>query len=94
VVAMYVRALERGDGVYNATAPQPLRNAEFTKILGATLHRPALFPVPAFALATLLGEGAMLLTEGQRVLPERTLASGYSFKFPSLQAALEDLLRR
>ncbi|MBV9438456.1 MAG: DUF1731 domain-containing protein, partial [Candidatus Eremiobacteraeota bacterium] len=61
--------------------------------LARAVHRPALLPVSVFAAWLLLGEAAQIIVEGQRVLPERTLASGYRFRFPTLDAALEDLLR-
>jgi uncharacterized protein (TIGR01777 family) len=91
-VGVYVLALDRIDGVLNATSPNPVRNQEFTEILARTLHRPAALPAPAFIVKAALGEGAVLVLEGQRVLPERTLHEGFVFKFPMLDAALSDLL--
>lgn len=92
-IGVYLLAIDRGEGAYDATAPNPVRNREFTAALGKALHRPTLFPVPAFALHTIFGEGAYMLTEGQRVLPQRTLESGYTFKYSSLEAALDSLVR-
>jgi uncharacterized protein len=89
---IYLRAIDGTSGVFNATAPQPVTNAAFARALAAALHRPAKLRVPALALRALLGEGAGVLLTGQRVLPERTLASGFTFAFPSLTAAFEDLL--
>jgi uncharacterized protein (TIGR01777 family) len=83
---------EQASGTYNATAPNPVTNRDFTAALAAAVHRPALFPVPAFAAGLLLGEGALVITEGQRVLPERTLASGYRFRHPELGEALRSLV--
>lgn len=79
-------------GAFNLTAPQPATNAEFTQTLAAALQRPALLPVPAGLLKLALGEMAELLLGGQRVLPERIEKAGYRFKFPSLDAALRDVL--
>jgi hypothetical protein len=88
-VGIYLRALDAFDGVLNATAPTPLKNREFTAALGAAVHRPTFLPTPGFAVSLILGEGAVVVTEGQRVLPEATLASGYVFKYPVIGAALE-----
>jgi uncharacterized protein len=91
-VGIYLLALDRLDGAINATAPSPVRNAQFVEILGRVLHRPAGLPAPAFAIKFALGEGATLVLDGQRVLPARAEAEGYGFRFPSLEAALTDLL--
>jgi len=80
-------AIDRAAGVLNATAPNPVTNRDFTRALAAAARRPAPFPVPAFALRLLLGEGAALITEGQRVLPSATLAAGYAFRYPEIGAA-------
>jgi uncharacterized protein (TIGR01777 family) len=66
-------------GPFNATAPEPVTNQEFTEILANKLHRPALLPLPASLLKWFLGERSTLLLESQRVIPERMLQ--YSFKF-------------
>jgi uncharacterized protein len=92
VVGIYLFAIDRAGGALNATAPEPVTNAQFTLALGAALHRPTIFPTPTFALRMLLGEGANVLLHGQRVLPERTLAEGYTFKYPVLEPALASLL--
>ncbi len=93
-VGIILHALAAADvsGPLNATAPAPARNAEFSRALGAALRRPALMPLPPLALRLLLGERAAVLTASQRVLPTRTLASGYQFAHPELQAALRDLV--
>jgi uncharacterized protein (TIGR01777 family) len=93
-VGIYLHALDGQAGVLDATAPEPVRNAEFTRALGAALHRPTLFPAPAFAVALVLGEGALVVTHGQRVLPKRTLATGYQFTYPALDGALRALVGR
>lgn len=79
-------------GEFNGVAPNPLPQREFARTLGRVMRRPSFMPTPAFALKVALGDMAELLTEGQRVLPKRTLASGFAFQFPELEGALRDLL--
>ncbi len=79
-------------GPVNATAPNPVTNAEFTRALASALHRPAFLPAPAFALRLLLGEMAGLVLDSQRVLPRAALDAGFSFRYPELPAALRSLL--
>lgn len=79
-------------GIFNATAPHPVSNAEFAKTLGKVLNRPAFITVPALALRLAMGEMAVLLTEGQFVLPKHALDAGFSFRFSQLEPALKDLL--
>jgi uncharacterized protein (TIGR01777 family) len=88
-------AIENGDarGPINIISPQPVQNAEFTKTLASTMHRPALFPAPAFALRLALGEMAdALLLSSQRVLPKKLESLGYHFLHPSLKDALAAVL--
>jgi uncharacterized protein (TIGR01777 family) len=93
LIGIYLAAIDRGEGVYNATTPNPVTNAEFTKTLGKTLQRPTFLPVPDFALKGMLGEGASVVTTGQRVVPERTVGElHYEFRFPQLAPALQNLL--
>jgi len=89
--SLIIFSLTNGEmhGAYNATAPNPATNEEFTSALGRVLNRPTFFSVPAFALTLLFGEmGEILLLNGCRVLPNRTLESGFVFEFPTLEAAL------
>jgi hypothetical protein len=80
-------------GPANCVAPNPVRNSEFAKILAGTLGRPLLLPgMPAFLLRTLLGEFANVVLKGQRVIPKKLMEAGFSFRFPTLQQALEDLI--
>jgi len=79
-------------GAYNATAPNPVTNAEFTRILAQCLERPALLPVPACLLKLLLGEMSELVLGSQRVMPERLLAQGFKFQYDDLAAALNEVL--
>jgi uncharacterized protein len=82
-------------GPVNTVAPNPVRNREFTTILAKTLHRPALFPAPAFALRLALGEMAdALLLSSQRVNPSRLKEAGYAFQQPDLAGALADVFRK
>jgi uncharacterized protein (TIGR01777 family) len=92
IVGVYLRALGGFDGALNATAPNPVRNRAFTAALAAAVHRPAFLPAPAFAIELMLGEAATIVTEGQRVLPEATLASGFAFKYPEIGPALEAIV--
>lgn len=96
VVRMIEWAIARDDvrGVYNATAPQPVRNREFTRALARALKRPAFLPLPAFALKAALGKMAdELLLHGQRVVPRRALDSGFRFEQHTIDAALQRALR-
>jgi len=80
-------------GALNLVSPQPVTNADFTKILAAALRRPALFPVPAFALRLILGEMAdALLLSSQRVQPAQLQELNYQFSHPDLAAALAAIL--
>jgi uncharacterized protein len=96
VIEILRLALESGPvrGPVNVISPQPVRNAEFTKTLATTMHRPAFFPAPAFALRLALGEMAdALLLSSQRVLPQKLQQLGYSFAHPDLNSALAAILR-
>ena len=79
-------------GPVNATAPEPIPNAEFTSGLASAIHRPAIFPVPKFALNLLFGEMAGVLLASQRVIPEAAKNLGFEFQYPKLGAALGNLL--
>lgn len=94
VVNLILQALTRPDleGVLNATAPNPVRMAEFCQTMGQVLNRPSWLPVPGFALEALLGDGAMVVLEGQQVLPKRTLACGFEYQYPTVKQALEATL--
>jgi uncharacterized protein (TIGR01777 family) len=92
-VGIYLHAIDGADGALNATAPKPVTNRDFTRALARAVRRPAILPVPAFGPKLLLGEGALIVNEGQRVLPQRTLSSGYVFRHPDLDEALSSLLR-
>jgi NAD dependent epimerase/dehydratase family enzyme len=72
-------------GPLNAVNPDPVRNSDFTQILARALHRPAIFPAPAFALRLALGELSRLLLDSIRVRPTKALALGYRFRHPTLE---------
>jgi uncharacterized protein (TIGR01777 family) len=96
VIEILRLALENGQvrGPINVISPQPVQNAEFTKTLASALHRPALFPAPAFALRLALGEMAdALLLSSQRVLPKKLESLGYRFLHSNLDLALAAILR-
>jgi len=80
-------------GPVNLVAPNPVRNAEFTRVLASALHRPAIFPAPAFILRAALGEMAdALLLSSQRVRPEQMMAAGYDYRMADLESALRNIL--
>lgn len=79
-------------GVYNLASPNPVTNAEFTRVLAQVMRRPALIPVPEFALKLLLGEVAALVLEGRPVSVAKLQALGFTFRFPTLEEALRDIL--
>jgi uncharacterized protein (TIGR01777 family) len=94
VVGGIVHALTSAvDGPVNLVAPEAVRQGELARALGRALRRPAFVPTPGFAVRLALGEAAELLLGGQRVTPTALLASGYRFAFPTLEGALDDLLR-
>lgn len=79
-------------GPVNITAPNAVTNKQMTKTIGKILGRPGFFPVPEVALKLVFGKGAIMLTEGQRVIPQKLQHAGYEFKYPELEGALKDLL--
>jgi uncharacterized protein (TIGR01777 family) len=95
LVNVFLFALTNGNlrGPVNAVSPNPARNAEFTRTLAKLLHRPAIFPLPAFLVKSLLGEmGESLLLASARVEPTRLEAAGYSFRHPELADGLHSAL--
>lgn len=90
-IGLLMALLDRDElaGPLNACAPNPVRNAEFTKVLASVVHRPALAIVPTFAVRLLYGEmGMETVVEGQRVVPRRLLESGFRFEYPELRGAI------
>lgn len=79
-------------GAFNLIAPEVVTNAEFNRALAAALKRPFWLPTPAFLLRLVLGEMASLILDGRPAYPRRLLEAGYTFKFPALQQALNDIV--
>lgn len=82
------------DGPFNFTAPEPVRNGRFAKLLGQVLKRPAVMPAPAFAIRLIMGEMGGAILNGQRAVPDRLKQAGYRFRFPDAGQALSDLYGR
>ena len=93
LTALYVFGLNNPSltGAVNAVSPNPVTNAEFSRTLGAVLHRPCWLPVPGFALRIALGRVSEVVTGGQRVIPDRAKDMGFAFQFPNLRDALSDI---
>ena len=96
LVSLFTHLLlhSRLEGPVNAVAPNPVTNQTLTRALGAALHRPAVLRTPAFALKLAFGEMSTLLLDSQRVLPERALADGFTFAYPTVESALSNLFGR
>ena len=95
LIGMFYKALTSEDmsGAYNAVAPEPASNAEFTRILARVLNKNLWLPnVPSFVLKTLLGERASLVLKGSRVTSQKIESTGFTFKYGSLEPALKNLL--
>ena len=94
IVGLYLAALDGAEwvGAANACAPEPATNRDFSRALGRALHRPAVAPVPGFAVRLLYGDMAEIVTEGQRTVPMRALERGYAFRHTDLGEALRDAL--
>jgi hypothetical protein len=95
IVGLYLAALDGADwqGPFNACAPEPATNRDFSHALGRALHRPAFAPVPGLAIHLLYGAMAEIVTTGQRAVPARALEHGYAFRHTDLEQALRDTLR-
>ena len=89
---LHAAATEAIRGPMNAVAPNPVRNSEFTKALGRALHRPAFMPAPYLGLRLVFGEFAKVLFASQRVIPTVALDTGFSFEFPEIAGALQEIL--
>jgi uncharacterized protein (TIGR01777 family) len=79
-------------GIINLTAPVPVTNAEFVRIIGHVMGRPSFLPLPAFVLRLMFGEVSTTVLDGQRVLPRRLEALGYQFIYPEAEMAIRELL--
>ena len=96
MAGFFIAALDDGrwSGPVNACAPEPVTNKAFSKALGRALHRPAVAPVPAFALRLMYGDMAEIVVTGQRVVPRRAVELGYTFEHADLDEALHSALAR
>lgn len=83
---------ERASGVYNLVAPDNIDNKTFTAVLAKSLHRPAIFTVPAFSVKMLYGEASSLLLESPRVKPQRLINEGFAFLFPDIQTCIAEII--
>ncbi len=94
LVNLIIQALTRPDisGVLNATAPHPVRMTELSQTMGQVMNRPSWLPVPGVAIEALLGDGAIVVLEGQQVLPKRSLEYGFDYQYPTVKEALQDIL--
>ncbi len=93
VADMFAYAVEHEiAGVWNATSPNPVTNAEFTREMARALHRPAILPVPAFGLRLVFGELAQHMLDSSRVIPDAALKADFPFRYPHLESALQNLV--
>jgi len=84
---------QKATGFYNFTAPQPIRNKDFTKTLAKSLKRPAIFFVPKWTLKFAMGEAATVLLDGQEVYPKALQNAGFEFKFSNIEKALGNIIK-
>jgi len=92
-VFLYAIKTDSLSGPVNGASPNPVRNGEFTRVLGTMFNKPTFCTVPSFVLSTLFPEQSTLVLDSQRVVPEKLLTSGFQFQFPSLDEALKDLIK-
>ncbi|MGH2581865.1 MAG: TIGR01777 family oxidoreductase [Anaerolineales bacterium] len=84
----------KAKGAFNLSSPNPVTNREFARTLGKVMRRPVFLPIPRFALNLALGEVSTVVMDGQRMVPEKLLQSGFKFRFPELEPALRNLLTK
>ncbi len=93
-IFIFVLNNEDVEGIVNATSPNPVRNEEFTRVLGKVVRRPTFIPVPEFGVRMLLGEmGEQLLLEGARVFPEKLEETDFKFEYEKLESALKNAIK-
>jgi uncharacterized protein (TIGR01777 family) len=94
IVSAFLFLLEpnREKTVYNLSSPNPVSNNEFTQTLGMVLNRPTILGTPAWVMEGIFGEGSKIVTEGQFVLPYNLIQEGFSFRYPDLKQALQNLI--
>lgn len=95
LVNLISQAVERPEmsGVYNATSPNPVRMGKLCQTLGEVMNRPSWLPVPDFVLEILLGDGAIVVLQGQQVIPQRTQATGFNYQYSELKPALAEIVK-
>ncbi len=95
LVNLIVQAINQIDmsGVYNATSPHPVRMNKLCQTLGEVMNRPSWLPVPDFVLEVLLGDGAIVVLEGQQVLPQKTQSTGFNYQYADLKPALVEIIK-
>ena len=89
----FLLADETAVGPYNLCTPDPRQNKAFAQTIGRIMNRPAIFPAPAFAIKLALGEIAAIVLHGRRAIPKKLQAAGFTFQYPDLEAALQDILK-
>jgi uncharacterized protein (TIGR01777 family) len=96
LVALLLKALTDTtlSGIYNATAPNPVRMARACEALGQALHRPSWLPVPEFVIEALLGDGAVVVLEGQQVLPKNVKNTDFTYQYPVIDQAMKAVVDR
>ena len=93
-IYLFLALKQNISGPINCTAPEPIRNKDLTKALADVLNKPLFMPpVPGFILRIMMGEFGSVLLKGQRVVPKRLMAMGFRYRFPTIDKALEDLLK-
>jgi uncharacterized protein len=94
IAGLFLHAVENASvrGPMNGASPNPVRNEEFTKVMGEMLKRPAFLTAPELVLKTVLRDEASLLLDSQLIIPEKALQTGFRFRFPDLRNALADIL--
>ena len=94
LVSLILKALTDSNlqGVFNATAPNPVRMNELCQAMGKVMNRPSWLPVPDFVIETLLGDGAQVVLKGQKVLPKRTQSIGFQYQYTEVSQALKEIL--
>ena len=94
LVNLIYQAIERSDmsGAYNATSPNPVRMGQLCQTLGEVMNRPSWLPVPDFVLEVLLGDGAVVVLEGQKVIPQKTQGTGFNYQYAELKPALAEIV--
>ena len=95
LVNLIVQAINQIDmsGVYNATSPHPVQMNKLCQTLGEVMNRPSWLPVPDFVLEVLLGDGAIVVLEGQQVLPQKTQSTGFNYQYADLKPALVEIIK-